>query len=176
MCSNVFKRVKHLSCLQISLSFSCFLYQIGSLALRLGNSTRTQTFRRQRREPQTLQTIGQSTQQGHAVCPISSPSSLLLLSWWIFNCSSKHLGQDMCVRTDKAQRPPVAAACFWPGGGKSNGRNGCELWVREQRGPARPQRIRPTSTIICRYSSQCADTETHVMRGKRGISLLHSFH
>lgn len=104
-----------------------------SVALRLHHNMRTQTCIWQRREPETLQMIGQSTHQGYAVCPISSSSSLVLLSWWIFNCLSKHLGQDMCVRTDKEHRPPVAAACFWLSGGKGKGKNGWQLWHRAVR-------------------------------------------
>lgn len=105
-----------------------------SVALWLHHNMRTQTCIWQRREPEMLQMIGQSTHQGYAVCPISSSSSLVLLSWWIFNCLSKHLGQDMCVRTDKEHRPPVAAACFWLSGGKGKGKNGWQLWHREQWG------------------------------------------
>lgn len=104
---------------------------MASLALGLHHNMRAQTCTQQRREPETLQTIGQSTHQGYAVCPISSSSSLVLLSWWIFNCLSKHLGQDMCVRTNKEQRPPVAAACFWLSGGKGKGRSGWEPWHSE---------------------------------------------
>lgn len=84
--------------------------------------------------------IGQSTQQGHAVCPISSTSSLLLLSWWIFNCLSKHLGQDMCVRTDKAQRPPVAAACFGSAAERAKAERAASCGTESSGATARPQR------------------------------------
>lgn len=84
--------------------------------------------------------IGQSTQQGHAVCPISSTSSLLLLSWWIFNCLSKHLGQDMCVRTNKAQRPPVAAACFGSAAERAKAEKAASCGTESSGATARPQR------------------------------------
>lgn len=34
----------------------------------------------------------------------------------------------MCVRTNKAQRPPVAGVCFWLDRGKGKGRDGWEGW------------------------------------------------
>ena len=65
----------------------------------------------------------------------------------------------MCVRTDKAQRPPVAGVCFWPDGGKGKrwegwqgGQGGLGLGRCVSSTGATTSPLRPTSTgvqIIC---------------------------